>query len=67
MNRTKRAYEEYLNEVGQDMTLDQLDERYSLGSHRIHNHDLGTFLRRYDPIQFEVGYNEWRQEGSIDG
>ena len=59
MKKTKQAYEEYLNEVGEDMTLDDLQQRYNIGNHIIHNHDLGTFLRKYDPIQFEVGYNEW--------
>lgn len=57
--KTKQAYEEYLNEVGEDMSLEDLQARYNLGNHVIRNHDLGTFLRKYDPIQFEVGYNEW--------
>ena len=58
-SKTKQAYEEYLNEVGENMTLDALQQRYNLGTHVIRNHELGTFLRKYDPIQFEVGFEEW--------
>ena len=56
MTKTKKAYEQYLNEVGDDMTLDDLQQRYSCF---IRNHDLGTWMRKSDPIQFEVGFNEW--------
>ncbi len=61
MRRTKGSYEEYLNEVGDEMDSAQLQERFNLGRHVIRNHNLGSFLRRHDPIQFEVGYNEWRE------
>ena len=56
--KTKKQYEQYLNEIGNEMSLDELRARYCIGTHTP-NRDLGTFLRRYDPIQFEVGFNEF--------
>ena len=58
MNYTKEKHEQYLNEVGEEMSLGDLQERYNIGNHVISHHNLGTFLRKYDPIQFEVSYQE---------
>lgn len=51
---TKADYEEYLNELG----IPEDDKRSNGG--RIPDHcDYGGWLRRNDPIAFEVGYREW--------
>jgi hypothetical protein len=48
--KTKAAYEEYLNEALQGQPHPQGGARPP--------EKPGTWLRRNDPIQFEVGYNE---------
>ena len=47
---TKQDYEDYLNEIGENIQGEDYHKNY------------GTWLRRNDPIQFSVGYNEWVQE-----
>jgi hypothetical protein len=54
INRTKDAYESYLNEVLENDSPHQLsvpDGTYISNP--------GTWMRLNDPIQFRVGYNEW--------
>lgn len=52
---TKKEFENYLNDV---MTEDA--ENISHIIHKIRNkRKLGSGLRKFDPIQFEVGYGEW--------
>ena len=60
MKSTKKAYEEFLNELpmNEDKFImgGKFRERYcNVGKY-------GTCLRKYDPVAFEVGYREWEQE-----
>lgn len=73
-NKTKSDYEKHLNDLYADsfgmeqaieqfiyLTSDKRGER-TTKSNIIScyvNHQLGTLLRRYDPIAFNVGFNEW--------
>jgi len=54
--KTRKAFEEYLNDVvpvGSSQYENQLppDARYGT--------PYGTAMRKHDPIQFQVGYEEW--------
>lgn len=59
MKKTKAAYEEFLNghtpEDDGDWIIGGVARMYhaAMGLY-------GTALRKYDPIAFEVGYNEWK-------
>lgn len=56
--RTRKAYEEYLNTFNMPK-----DSFIMAGKYRVwydHTDRYGTCMRKYDPIQFNTGYNEWR-------
>ena len=53
METTKKEYERYLNEMGVPKSDD-----VEYGG-RCRSKDYGTWLRRNDPIAFNVGYYEW--------
>ena len=53
---TKKQYEEYLNEIGEVLS----EEEFIIGG-KMRNGKYGTMLKKYDPIAFNVGYNEWKQ------
>ena len=53
IKKTKKDYEEYLNESGNGNFHLNGKQRYG---------KYGYLLRKYDPIAFEVGYNKWRRE-----
>lgn len=55
MKATKREYEEWLNELG----APENDKR-SNGGRVPDNCKYGSWLRRNDPIAFQVGFNEWQ-------
>lgn len=60
MRKTKTKYENYLNDfyLGQDVTyLPQVNP--SKGLSLLRQGKLGTWMRKHDPIQFEVGFDEW--------
>ena len=57
MKTTKKAYEKYLNEVGECLP----EEDFIIGG-KYRRMKYGTAMRKYDPIRFEVGYREWRTE-----
>ncbi len=61
MKKTKWNYEAYLNDLyrGNEPEIEQyryLKEGFAL----VKRGKLGTALRRYDPIAFEVGFNDWQ-------
>ena len=61
MKKTKSEYEKYLNQLfDEQLTDEEKIEKfaYILSSHK-HHKKLGSLMRRFDPIQFEVGYSEW--------
>ncbi len=52
----KKQYEEYLNEIGTP------DHDLKSNGGRIPDHcKYGTWLRKNDPIAFEVGFNDWKR------
>lgn len=74
--KTKKAYEQYLNEYYSEMSVEHVQELLAYivsdlrhGSilteqkliQRIEDGKAGTVVRVYDPIGFEVGYNDWKR------
>lgn len=58
MKITKKIYEECLNELGPC-----LGEESFWFMKKSYNPNLyGTYLKKYDPIAFEVAYSEYRKE-----
>jgi hypothetical protein len=53
MTKTKKRYEKYLNQI----ECPEHDSKSNGG--RCNSSKYGTWLRRNDPIAFEVGYSEW--------
>lgn len=57
MKKTRKAYEKYLNEY----EVPENDRANNGG--RIPDYaKYGSWLRRNDPVAFEVGFNEWSGE-----
>jgi hypothetical protein len=58
--KTKKKYEEYLNDLyyGQDISTEEQYE-YLKAKRLLMKGKLGTALRKDDPIAFEVGFEEW--------
>ena len=54
-------YEEYLNEIGEGLDEDE----FIIGGKK-RNMPYGTALRKYDPIAFNVGFDEWEREMEDD-
>ena len=54
MKKTKEAFTEWLNEL--EIPFDDLK---SNGGRIPDNSRYGTWLRRNDPIAFNVAFNEW--------
>jgi hypothetical protein len=52
---TKKDFEKYLNENGEGITVCNSGRTIK---------NVGSYMRRTDPIQFEVGYNEYVWENS---
>lgn len=55
MKKTKKAYEEYLNDFGESLGAEDF---VICGKRR--SGKYGKLVREYDPIGFEVGYREWK-------
>ena len=53
--KTKKEYEIYLNSIGASLS----QEEFIIGG-KFRRGKYGTMLRKYDPIAFEVGFNEWK-------
>ena len=77
MNNSKKQYEEYLNDVFNEMgwndTWDDLIYLTSklrgnlicsqvVISNAYHNRKIGKLLRKYDSVRFETGYNDWKKK-----
>lgn len=56
MNYTRKEYEQYLNDC-----MPSIGEHMIIGG-KMRKGEYGTMIRRYDPIAFEVGFNEWITE-----
>lgn len=60
MAKTKKDYVEFLNGL---VIPDKEDERWIIGGKNrcTGRSNYGVMLKRYDPIGFNVGFNEWRE------
>lgn len=54
---TRKEYEEYLNNLNSEIQF----KDFILGG-KLRNGLYGKLLRKYDPIAFEVGFNDWKRE-----
>jgi len=54
MKKTRHDFEIYLDEVGIPE-----DDKKSNGGRIPDRANYGAWLRKYDPIAFEVGFREW--------
>lgn len=74
MKKTARNHEAFLNELFSDtynereaierfeyLNNGKVQPRTIVNAHT--NHELGTLLRKHDPIAFNASYNEWSMEG----
>jgi hypothetical protein len=56
---TRKAFVEYLNEIGKSLDRD----KYIIGGKlRPWYKPYGYLLRKFDPIAFNVAYNDWKRE-----
>ncbi len=55
--KTREEFENYLNEVLEHEDTPQLSVKPGTYLQK-----PGTWMRKNDPIQFEVGFNEWEKE-----
>lgn len=56
--KTKKAYEHLLNELGQSL----YEEDFWFGGKNYYRFGTyGSSMRRHDPILFEVGYSDWKR------
>lgn len=58
--KSKKDYISMLNDLGSSLSMEEWiiggKDRYTGGD------NYGVMLKRYDPIAFEVGYNEWKKQ-----
>lgn len=54
--KTKQNYIAYLNEVGKSLSPDEF-----IMAGKMRRGLYGNLLQKYDPIAFEVGFNEWKR------
>jgi hypothetical protein len=74
MKRTKKNYETHLNALYADMYSEsQAEDEFAYLTNKSRgkatnlkainsaciNHILGSLLRKFDPIAFNAGYNDW--------
>jgi hypothetical protein len=60
--KTKKAYEEYLNGLSPAQGSDEWIIGGVIRMYHMHLNLYGQALRKYDPIAFEEGYNDWRRK-----
>lgn len=76
IQKTKKEYEKFLNQMYADCYSEEqivnaleymTNKSRTTGTTTIknirsshQNHIIGSLLRKYDPLAFEVGYNEWK-------
>lgn len=60
--KTKKAYEEYLNENSPSQGSDKWIIGGVIRMLFMWQNKYGTALRKFDPIAFEVGFNEFKNQ-----
>ena len=59
--KTKKAYEQYLNEISPEQGSDQWIIGGKIRMVEMNLQQYGTAQRKFDPIAFEVGFSEWKR------
>lgn len=59
---TRKTYEKYLNQNSPEQGSEQWIIGGTIRMHHMWTNQYGTALRKYDPVAFNVGYNEWKRE-----
>jgi len=62
MKKTKKAYEEYLNSLSPAQGSEEWIIGGSIRMYYMWKEAYGSAIRKYDPIAFEVGFNEWKKQ-----
>lgn len=62
MRQTKKSYEEYLNENSPQQGSSQWIIGGTIRMVHMWQNKYGTSTRKYNPIGFELGYNEWKRK-----
>jgi len=60
IKKTKKAYVEYLNELSPEQGSDEWIIGGTIRMYDMWANTYGKALRKYDPIAFQVGYNDWK-------
>jgi hypothetical protein len=60
MRKTKKAYEEYLNSLSPEQGSEEWIIGGKIRMYHMWKNQWGTAMRKFDPIRFQVGYNEWK-------
>lgn len=60
LKKTKNNYVNYLNGLSPDYESDRWIMRGRRRKYYALRKEYGVALRKYNPIAFNVGYNEWR-------
>lgn len=62
MKKTKDNYESYLNEMFPyyEPFMEYLTTKSTRVRNALDRASYGSILRKYDPIAFEVGFNDWK-------
>lgn len=60
MKKTRKTYEEYLNDFSPEQGSDKWIIGGKIRTYHMSLNQYGTALRKFDPIAFEVGYNDWK-------
>jgi len=62
MKKTKKNYEEYLNEFSPEQGSEHWIIGGTIRMAHMWKNEYGSALRKYDTIGFQVGYNEWKNK-----
>ena len=61
MKKTRKNYEDYLNDIYNiDEGLDVGEYMLPQAKRLLMSGKYGSALRKYDPVAFNVGFNEWQ-------
>ena len=60
MKKTKKAYENYLNELSPNQGSDNWIIGGKIRMLQMWTNKFGQATRKFDPIGFNLGYNEWK-------
>jgi len=62
MKKTKKAYEEYLNELSPEQGSSEWIIGGTIRMMYMWKNEYGKAIRKYDPIAFEVGFREFKNK-----